>query len=128
MTKFWNGLFQKKSKKEGGGWGDGISTGYLKNRMGKFQWSIKKEKESPGIIKKNSCGISMGFIFGLGNSNGCNTILWNFHGWSFILSGICNGTVSNLKIPVVFLKKVCHQPPSPAVWIFFGVAQWKSVC
>ena len=49
-------------------------------RRWNIQGSIKKEKEFPGVIKKNSCGISMGFVFGLGNSNGCSTILWNFHG------------------------------------------------
>ena len=38
-----------------------------KIEMGKFQGSIKKEVEFPGVFKKNSCRISvgLGFSFGL---------------------------------------------------------------
>ena len=35
----------------------------VKNRMWKFQVSIKKEVEFPGVFKKTSCGISMGLGF-----------------------------------------------------------------
>ena len=34
--------------------------GLLKNRMWKFQGSIKKEVEFQGVIQKILCGISMG--------------------------------------------------------------------
>ena len=40
----------------------------------------KKNVEIPGVNKKKSCEISKGLVSGLGNSNGHNTILWNFHG------------------------------------------------
>ena len=48
------------------------------------------------------------------------TVLWNSQGWSFVLSGISHGKVTNLKIPGVFSKKYVLNPP---VWIFSGIFQ-----
>ena len=38
-------------------------------------------------------------VFGLGISNGSNKNLWNFQGWSFVLSGISRRTVKKWKTP-----------------------------
>ena len=108
-SNFKIGLSQKKSKQEV--WGHGVS----KDRMRKFQEQSKKEVEFPGVIQKKSCRNSIG----LGNPNGCNTILWNFWWWSFILSGVSKGKVTNLKFPGVFFKNVCPQPLPPC--LFFSV-------
>ena len=82
-----------------------------------FPGGLKKQNlETPGVNKKRS-GISRHdqeknsvefpwvLVFDLGRSNGCDTIWWNFQGWSFILSGISKGKVTNLQIPGVFFKK-----------------------
>ena len=61
----------------------------------------------------------------------CNTILFNFQGWSLILSGISMGKVTNLKIPGIFFKNVLnhspppHPPPTPPLLILFGFF-WNS--
>ena len=51
--------------------------------MGKFQGSIKKEVEFPGVFKKNSCRISvgLGFSFGLIPEK-LQTGGWGYHGIS----------------------------------------------
>ena len=56
---------------EQGSWGHGIS----------ISKGIE-DVEIPGLIKKKSCGISMGlsFVFGFGISKGFSTILCNFQG------------------------------------------------
>ena len=62
-------------------------------------------------------------LFGLGISKGYNTILWNFQGWSFVLSGIFRGRVKKKKKnPRVFFKKVCPRHP---LFFFSGIAQSK---
>ena len=43
--------------------------------MCKFQRSIKKEAEFPQVVKKKSCGISMGLGFDFGIFKEYNTIL-----------------------------------------------------
>ena len=82
------------------------------------RWSRKGCVEFPWVL-----------VFGLGNPNGCNTILWNFQGWSVILSGISKGKVTNLKVPEVFFKKVCPQSTHPSallpVWTFSGIDQLR---
>ena len=52
------GFFRKKSKQ--GGWRHGIFQGFYTKSIWKVHWSIKKEVEFPWVLKKNSCGISMG--------------------------------------------------------------------
>ena len=64
-------LFQKNSKQEGGLRTWNFLGLYWKNIMWKFQGSIKKELEFPGVIKAV-------LVFGPGSCKGCNTILWNF--------------------------------------------------
>ena len=82
------------------GWGLRLwnfQRGYSRNSISKFQGFIKKGVEFQGI-KKNSCGICMGAWFlalDLGISKQqCNTILWNFQGWSFALFEIFKGKVT----------------------------------
>ena len=52
--------------------------------MWKFQGFYKKNVKFPGLIKKNSCGVSMKYGLWLGISKQCNTILQNFHDRSFV--------------------------------------------
>ena len=60
------------------GWGHEISRD-IENIDVKILGVNKEEVEFSGVIKKTS-GISVGLVFGYGNSNGCNTIVWNFQG------------------------------------------------
>ena len=83
----------------------------IKCRNARGHWSMKKEVEFPGVIKKSWWNF-LGFL-ALEIPVGCNTILWNFLGWSFI-SGIFMGKLTNLKIPRVFFKKVCCHTPHPS--------------
>ena len=48
-------------------------------------------KKNIMVMKKKSCVISNDLGFGHGNSNGCNTVLQNFRGKSFVLSKIFKG-------------------------------------
>ena len=48
----------------------------LKNKNAELPESIKKEVDFLGVIKKKSCGFSIG----LGTSKGCSTNLCNFQG------------------------------------------------
>ena len=50
--------------------------------------------EFPGVIKKKPWKF-----------HGCNTIVLNFQGEDFDLSGISKGKVRNLKFPEVFSKR-----------------------
>ena len=51
-----------------------------------FQGLPKNEVGFPRVKKKKQCGISTGVLdFGLGISEGSDTILWNFQGLSFTL-------------------------------------------
>ena len=61
--------------------------------------------------EKNSVEFPWVLVFGLGNSNGCDTIWWNFQGRNFILPGISQGKVTNLTIPGVFSKKYALNTP-----------------
>ena len=63
------------------------------------------------IFNWNNC-FPWVLVFGLGNSNGWNTILWNFQGWSFILSGISEGKVTKSKISMGPLQKSMSSTPS----------------
>ena len=57
---------------------------------------------------------------GLGIPKESNAILWNFQGWSFVLSGISRGKVKRLKNSRGIQIQVCSQ--FPAVF-FSGIAQ-----
>ena len=53
-----------------------------------------------------------------------NTILWNFHGWSFVLFGISKGKVKKMKNSrFFFLNKYVPDRPPPPVRFFSGIAQ-----
>ena len=84
--------------------------GYWKNRMWKFQGSIKKKWNFQRRSGKNRAKFPWVSVFGLGNPNGFDTILWYFQDWSFILSGIPKDKVTNLIIPGFFSKKVYLNP------------------
>ena len=64
---------------------------YQRNSMWNFQWFIKNEVEFPVWPRKNNVEFPGIFVFGLGISEGSNTILWNIQGLSFVLSGISRG-------------------------------------
>ena len=65
--------------REGGGGEDMKFPGvYWKNSKWNLQGFIQKVVEFAGVIKKRSCGISIGLGFlGLKVSKGCSTILWS---------------------------------------------------
>ena len=81
---------------EQGSWGHGIS----------ISKGIE-DVEIPGVIKKKSCGISMGlsFVFGFGISKGFSTILCNFQGKA-LFSLEFPRVKKWQKIPEFFFKKV----------------------
>ena len=103
-------LFQKKSKQ--GRLRIWNFQGYQRNSMWNFQELIKNEVEFTEVTKKKSCGISRGLGFWSWSSQGCNTILWIFQGWSFDLSEISCGKVRKQKIPGGGSKKYVLNPPS----------------
>ena len=120
LTLLLNGLFQKKPKqggwiRGGEGWGYGISRdikeiacgisrGQLKTKWNFLGWPRKNNVEFPGV-----------FAFGLGISQGFNTILWNIQGLSF-LSGNFRSQVKKIKTSRGIFKKVYPQPP---LFVFF---------
>ena len=71
-------------KNKTGGWGYGISRGIKEIAS---MWNFQ------GLPRKNYAEFPGVFVFGLGISKGCNTVLHNFQGWSFDLSGISRGKV-----------------------------------
>ena len=114
-----------------------LKTKLLQSRHRHNNWLLQKKIKQGGLriwnfhrwSRKGCVEFSWVLVFGLGNPNGCNTILWNFQGWSVILSGISKGKVTNLKVPEVFFKKVCPQSTHPSallpVWIFSGIDQLR---
>ena len=95
---FYIGLFQKKTKR-----GAGRGGGEL--RICNFQKGIYQRNSMwIGISKSDQEKIMWNFQrFGLGISKGCNTVLHNFQGWNFHLSGISMGKVNKRKIPSAFV-------------------------
>ena len=68
MTSILIGLFQKKSKQVVGVEDIEFPRVLKKQKLWKFQGSIKKEVKLPGVFKKNSREISVGLDFDLGIS------------------------------------------------------------
>ena len=67
-----------------------------------YKWNENMvSKNFQGSSSKNNVEFPWALHFGLGISNGCNTILPNFQGWSFVSSGIFKGKITNLEIPGV---------------------------
>ena len=96
------------------GEGGGVEDMEFPRGMWYFQgWPRKNCMEFPGV-----------FIFGLGISKGCNTILHNFQGWCFDLSGIPRGKVNKWKIVGSFQKTMSG---TPMFGFFSGVAHciWR---
>ena len=109
IASYWPGHSRKKSKH--GGLRIWNFKGYWKNRIWKFQGSTKKKK---GISRDDQENIMRNFhgswfmVFGI--FKWCNTILWNFQGWSFVLSGSSKAKATNLQISEVFSKKYVLNP------------------
>ena len=96
--------------------------GVSNKSLAEFPGLIKNKMEFPGVTRKNNVQYRGVLLFGLGISKGYNTILWNFQGWSFVLSGIFRGRVKKKKKnPRLFFKKVC--PRHPLFVFFSGIAQ-----
>ena len=95
------GYSRKNPNKRGGG-------GEL--RVWNFQGLVKNDAEFPRMTKKKNVEFPGVFLFGLGISNGSNTILWNIQGVSFVLSVISRGKVTKWKIPGGFSKKYILNP------------------
>ena len=72
------GLFQKKSKQ--GGWGYGISRGIKEIACGSSRGQLKTKWNFQGWPRKNNVEFPGVSVFGLGISKGSNTILWNIQG------------------------------------------------
>ena len=68
--------------------------------------------EFPGVL-----------VFGLGIFKKSNTILWNFPGWRFVLSGISRSKVKKTKDSRKGFQKSMSSTPHPPVWIFSEIAQ-----
>ena len=78
-----------------------------------FQRLLRKNKvEFPGVL-----------VFGLGIFKKSNTILWNFPGWRFVLSGISRSKVKKTKDSRKGFQKSISSTPHPPVWIFSEIAQ-----
>ena len=99
--------------------------GYQRNSMWIFWGLPKNEVGFPRVKKKKQCGISRGvLVFGLGISEGSDTILWNFQGLSFTLktnlSRISRNKVKNEKFQGFFKKSMSSTPlPLPTLFVFF---------
>ena len=82
--------------------------------------------EFPGVL-----------VLGLKVSEGWNTILWSFYGWSLVLSGVFRGKVKNLKVLGGLQKCISSTPPSSppsfpppftsSVCLFLVIAQFVKV-
>ena len=106
---------KKTNRMEVGGGGRGgfriwNFQGYQRNSMWNFQGVIKKkEMEFPRVTKKkNNMEFTGVLVFGIGISEGSNTILWNFQRWSFVLSGISRGKVKKRKNSWGFQKNILN--------------------
>ena len=83
--------------------------------------SRKQQVEFPGGVPKKKLGyveFPGVLVFGFGISKGCNSILHNFQGWSFDLSGISTDEVNKGKPPGRFQKIMS----STSLFVFF----WNS--
>ena len=83
-TQIYYGLFQKKSKQ--GGWGYGISRGIKEITCGIPRDQLKMKWNFQGWPRKNNVKFLGVFVFGLRISKGSDKILWNIQGLSFVLS------------------------------------------
>ena len=82
---------------------------------------IKNEVEFPRATKKNNVEFPGVFVFGIGNSQGCNTVPWIIQGLSFVLSGIFGGKVKKMKSSKRGFKKVYF---NPLLGFFSRIAQY----
>ena len=76
--------------------------------------------EFPGVTRKSNVEYRGVLLFGLGIFKGYNTILRNFQGWSFVLSGIFRGRVKKNEKSQGFFQK--SMPSTPPICFFF----WNS--
>ena len=88
------------------------------NSKWSFQMLSKNNVEFPGVL-----------VLGLKISEGCNTILWSFYGWSFVLYGISRDRAKRLN-KVFFKNKSMSStlsPPSHTTFFFAAIAQYGSI-
>ena len=81
-TELINGLSQKNPNR--GSWGHGIPAWSLKEEHAEFPGQLKKKWNFQGQSRKNHVEYPWVFVFGFEIPKGCNTILWNFYGWSLL--------------------------------------------
>ena len=98
-----NGLFHKKSKH--GGLRTCNFHGYWGKNMWKFQGSIKKEVKFPGVIKKKSCGISIGLGFWPWNPQGVSHNFAESPGVENFFSAILEGKVQTSQMVLLPLSQ-----------------------
>ena len=86
------GYSRKKKKTGGGGGGEDMEFPRVSKKLAlwNFQGLIKDDLQFPrqGWPRKKTVEFPRVFVFGIGISNGCNTILWNIQQLSFVLSRI----------------------------------------
>ena len=112
------GFSRKKSKQ--GGWRHGIFQGFYTKSIWKVHWSIKKEVVFHGCSRKTHAEFPWVLACGLRISNGCHTILHNFHWWKPVFSGISKGQVTNLEVPGFFFQKSISLTPLPCLDFFWN--------
>ena len=83
----------------------------IQKGMHKFQGSIKKEVEIPGVFKKNSCRISMGLGFWPWNFQEVSHKFAEFLVTKACFPGISKSIVTNLTFPGGISEKYIVNPP-----------------
>ena len=126
-------LFQKNPKTGGRGReGEGIEdmqiTGVLKKEHEKIpgvNWKRSGVSRGDQLIKKKSCGISMGLGFWSWNfqARECITILQYFLGWTLFFSGISKRKSDKPKYSKVFFTKMSFSPRRLPLFGFFSGIQ-----
>ena len=108
--------FRENPNRDGRGEDMEFPEGYWRNTIWLFQGLIKKEAEFLGYDQEKFMWNLHGcLVFGPEISKGCNTILQNFQGWSFVLSGISVLKITKLQT-FFFPKNMCPRPlPPPGI-------------
>ena len=100
--------------------------GYQRNGMWNFHKLIKMKQNFQAWPRKNHAEFPGVFTFGIGISMGYNAILWNFEGWSSVLSGTSRGKVKKERNSRVFSKKLRLQAPH-LFFFFWNCPLWNKL-
>ena len=106
-------------KNKQGGWGYEISRGIEEIASEIPRGLIENNVEFPGWSRNNHVEFPGILVLGLKISEGYNTILWRFLGWSFVLPWIFRGKIKNLRIPGDILKSMSSTSPPLPCWLIF---------